>query len=50
MPRFFEKGSQYSGETISSDSFLMTKIIEAAIPSADKGTVSAEKMLGMVNP
>ncbi|AMP89476.1 phospholipase D-like domain-containing protein [Legionella pneumophila] len=50
MPRFFEKGSEYSEEAIYTDSFLMTKIIEAAIPSADKGTVSAEKMLGMVNP
>lgn len=50
MLQFFEKGLQYAGENISADSYLMRKIVEAAIPSADKGTVSAEKMLGLVNP
>lgn len=50
MLQFFEKGLQYSGEKISTDSYLMRKIVEAAIPSADKGTVSAEKMLGLMNP
>ncbi|HAU0969049.1 TPA: phosphatidylserine/phosphatidylglycerophosphate/cardiolipin synthase family protein [Legionella pneumophila] len=50
MLQFFEKGLQYSGEKISTDSYLMRKIVEAAIPSADKGTIAAEKMLGLVNP
>lgn len=50
MPDFFEASMNDTGINISSDSFLMTKIIQATIPYADKGTVPAEKMLGTINP
>ncbi|KGP63310.1 hypothetical protein EP47_09260 [Legionella norrlandica] len=50
MLGFFERNLKEMEDAFSSNSFLMTKIIEAATLSSGQGTVPVEKMVSTINP